>query len=509
MKILITGLSMSYLSGQPLYCYELALELKRQGHEVEVRSQWAGNMRGNEGYKLFENLCKAGIRCAGWDSTWLRKDFDLWIASEIESERICKEIPSVPMINVVHSEYECETPIHDKPFAYVCIRPEIIEHIVKKHNISREKCHLIYNGIDRKRFKKIRKPKRNYKLIVVPCTLDTMREKFLNHLIDTSNKKRHVHFYGFDCGAKLLDSEFIKILPDTFNIEKPIGEADEVAGVLLGRVNLEAMSCGVPSRIYDPKTLENYPFVITEKEFDKRHNIKYVAQQILTIKRPETIINITIVIPHHDQHQRLADILNDLDDIKNIVIVKGGTFAQNCNRGFQLVKTKYVLFLNDDTRIKDAKGLFSHMLKKAMECDIIGCRVSGDDKVNGVKIVDKKMMPILNSKDKVDMPAGVCLLMQAKTFKKLGGYDTAFRNGCEDGDLYMRAWEMKMKIGVVKDTIQHLQCQSTGRFDYADENVILYNKRWGNKAKDLHLERIKEAKKKTIIKKEKSDWINI
>jgi hypothetical protein len=102
-------------------------------------------------------------------------------------------------------------------------------------------------------------------------------------MIEMANPKLHIHFYGFDCGAKLKESKYIKIFPDTFNIEKPIGEADEVAGILLGRVNLEANSCRVPSMIYDPNTLESKKFLLSEKEFDKKHNIKNVAKQIIKV----------------------------------------------------------------------------------------------------------------------------------------------------------------------------------------------------------------------------------
>lgn len=520
---------MSYLSGQPLYCYELAMELKRQGHEIEVRSNWTA-YHGTDGEKLIENLMAAGIRTTGWDSTWLTKDFDLWIASEEESMRIAEDIPDVPMMQIVHSEYDVESPIQDRPFAYICIRPSIQDHIVKEHGIPEEKCHVIYNGIDRKRFKKGKKHKGKYTLTVVPCTFDPLREKFIRYIESMATESNRYHFYGNEHGVKIQETEFVKVFPDTFNIEKPIAEADFVAGILLGRVNLEANSCGVPSIIYNPETLENNLFQLSEKEFDKKHNIKNVAKKILAVKRPRkktkvekamgkglkyvpineieeaTLDDITIVIPHHDQHQRLADILTDIEGhIKNIVIVKGGTFAQNCNNGFKLCNTRYVVFLNDDTRIKDPETLFTNMLEKAKEYDIIGCRVEGDDAVNGFRIEDKELIPVLNAEDEVDIPSGHCLLMKADTFTILDGYNEEFKNGCEDGDMYQRALELEMKIGTVDDTMIHFQCQSTGRFDHVDYNVILYNKKWGKKAKDLHHQR--EGKEENVSNQK--GWVNL
>lgn len=273
---------MSYLSGQPLYCYELSRELKRLGHEIEVRSDWKG-FHGTDGHKLGENLVRDGICCCDWDSTVLTRDFDLWLASEEVSMRINAEFPNVPMINIVHSEYSCETPIKDRPFAWACIRPSILEHIVESHFIPKEKCHIIYNGVDRERFKKGKRHRGNYNLTVVPCTFDPLREKFIRHCEKMANKMNHFHFYGSNHGVAIKETAFVKVFPDTFNIEKPIAGADYVAGILLGRVNLEANSCEVPSKIYDPITLKNEMFLMPEKEFDDRHNIKNVAKQLLKI----------------------------------------------------------------------------------------------------------------------------------------------------------------------------------------------------------------------------------
>jgi len=41
-----------------------------------------------------------------------------------------------------------------------------------------------------------------------------------------------------------------------------------------------------------------------------------------------------IIIPHHNRHDLLKNTLDKLpNDIFNIIIVSGGTFAENCNKG--------------------------------------------------------------------------------------------------------------------------------------------------------------------------------
>lgn len=291
MKILISSLSMSYLSGQPLYTYELAMELRRRGHSVLVASKWNhSDIPTAEGYKLKENLEKAEIGIVPIEDIKNCKDgiqnLDLIIASENCSEAVMDVFPEVPAINIIHSEYEYETPINDRNQIkwYVCIRPSIAAHIMGKHDIPPYKVKVIYNGVDCKRFdekKRIKKDKGYYK-VVVPCTLDTMRQKFLNYEINSATEKRRVYLYGSYCGAQLNSNPWAYVFPDKFNIEEAMADADEVAGILLGRVNLEAWAMGIKSTIFDPETLKNYTME-RPRQFFERHNIVNVVNQLLEL----------------------------------------------------------------------------------------------------------------------------------------------------------------------------------------------------------------------------------
>jgi glycosyltransferase involved in cell wall biosynthesis len=280
MNILITGLSMNHLSGQPLYCYELARALKKQGHNVSVMSSWKNPV--GDGRYLINNLSKEGIICLDWDSHFALPD--LLIASEQISQGLADKLKNkAVVINVVHSEYSCETPL-DNVDGYVCIRPSILEHIVAEHGKDRSMCRVVYNGVDRERFKPRVKTERSFHKIVIPCTIDRMREKFLNFIIDEAFEEANskVFIFGKDHGAQLKKIEDVVVInPDRFDIEKEIADADLVAGILLGRVNLEARSCGVPSIMVDPETLEMDLFEISDDEFDHRHNIINVANQLI------------------------------------------------------------------------------------------------------------------------------------------------------------------------------------------------------------------------------------
>lgn len=265
MRILLTTRKMGYLSGACLYTYELARELSKS-HDVTVLSDWT--VIGSDGEKLKKGL--KGIK----KISYMRGEYDVVIASQF-----CPEV-KCPVINVVHSEYDVETPLANCQ-AYITIRPSIKEHIVKEHGIDPEKVFVVYNGVDRDRFKPREKPKRDFKITVVPCTIDKLREKFINHLCSLSSEKNVYMFFGDYYGAKVNKTPYTLFYPAKFNIEEVIGSADEVAGILLGRVNLEAESMNVPSLIYDPDTLKCEKFVCDD--FDERHNIKNVSKQIIDI----------------------------------------------------------------------------------------------------------------------------------------------------------------------------------------------------------------------------------
>jgi glycosyltransferase involved in cell wall biosynthesis len=255
---------MGYLSGSCLYVYELARELAKT-NDVTVLSDWT--VIGSDGEKLKKGL--KGVKCI----SYMRGEYDVVIASQFCPEVTC------PVINVVHSEYDVETPI--KADAYIAIRPSIRDHIVNEHGIDPDKVFVIYNGVDLERFKPMDKPKRDFKLTVVPCTIDPLREKFINHLCSISSKDNVYMFFGDYYNAKINKTPYTLFYPAKFHIEEIIAKADEVAGILYGRINIEAMACDTPSLMFDPDTLKVEKFKC--EKFHKQHDIVNVAREILDL----------------------------------------------------------------------------------------------------------------------------------------------------------------------------------------------------------------------------------
>lgn len=281
MRILITGHALNYLSGHSMYCYELARQFLRTDHEVAVASSWKPSL--GDGWRIGAYLEAAGAQCLTITDT-SGFDAEIIIASQVSSLPAIVDHPLTPVINVIHSEYEqWESPIrHQNVRAWVGIRESIQQKLSSVYELPPGDCYVIYNGIDTERFHPgIRNPvQRDYEVTLIPATLDPLRAKFFQHMVEQADEHHRIRFVGLEFEADFdRTSPYIEFWPDTFHIEKEMADADWVAGILLGRVNLEAAAMGIPSYVYDPETLEREVF----HEFDERYDIRTVSQHMLRL----------------------------------------------------------------------------------------------------------------------------------------------------------------------------------------------------------------------------------
>jgi glycosyltransferase involved in cell wall biosynthesis len=264
-KIIIVCSTMEYLSGSPLYNYTLALELAKE-NDVTILSKWQYN-------SLQMDLEDAGVTCV----TETSEHYDLALVSQRDFP-----LPNADkIVHIVHSEYECETPRENMEH-YVAIRPSIKEHLINEHNIPAEKITVIYNGVDLERFSPREKSERDYFKVVIPATRDSLRQQMFDYYCAKANKDYRVFIYGKNFGAN-IKGDYVYQYDEVSNIEDFIGDADLVAGILLGRVNLEARAMNVKSVIHNPDNPEDmYEYYPDRDEFEKNHDIKNVAKALCT-----------------------------------------------------------------------------------------------------------------------------------------------------------------------------------------------------------------------------------
>lgn len=278
MKILIIVSEMITLTGSPMYNYTLAIELKRQGYDVDIFSIFSNN-------SIRQNLVKSGVNVL--TKIDYNINYDLTLVSQKKYEKAVRKIKSDFIINIIHSEYEEEQPIINSFIDhYIAIRPSIKDKIVKKHGISSDKVDVIYNGVDFSRFDKAKRKKHkgDFTKVVLPCSIGKLRLPFIEYYTKQASKDFQVHIYGEKYIDNFFKNEWVFIHDAVFDIENHIYDADYIAGILLGRINLEARAMGIPSYIHDPDKPTNfYLYDIKEEEFDARHNIEIVAKSIIGI----------------------------------------------------------------------------------------------------------------------------------------------------------------------------------------------------------------------------------
>jgi glycosyltransferase involved in cell wall biosynthesis len=194
-----------------------------------------------------------------------------------------------------------------------------------------------------------------------------------------------------------------------------------------------------------------------------------------------------IIIPHHNRHDLLKNTLDKLpNDIFNIIIVSGGTFAENCNKGAKIAKTDNLIFMNDDIEpdvdllvkaceMKEDIIGFSQLLPNENNAVVYGIGwniISNRDIVSGLK---------RDPRD-VHIPSGFLFRIKKDAWEKLGGFDERFKNGSEDVDLGLRAVENGMSMDyITSKPITHFHMQSEGRLDNREENRKLLHKIWADK----------------------------
>lgn len=172
---------------------------------------------------------------------------------------------------------------------------------------------------------------------------------------------------------------------------------------------------------------------------------------------------IELIIVDNDSQDDSVDVLNQEitnKQYKNVQVIANDTnagFAAGCNKGAAAAIGEYILFLNNDTVVKD-KSIFemAHFLATHSEASILGGQMKNFDGtlqpcagtfytlwpaflllIGGHKLglLDKSPKQV----KKVDWVKGGMLMIRKEVFKRLGGFDEKIFMYIEDMELCYRA----------------------------------------------------------------------
>jgi len=276
LKVLLSCLSFKTFTGSEMYVYELARGLKKLNCDVTVLSDINGplsKLANQYGIKTFPFSNSPGYKMG--DGKWgfntpegfqpttpnvmykmSSVDYDIIHTQHTPvTNQVCQMYPTIDKICTIHSEViELENPVLDETIKkYICIRPEIQEHIVKNHNIPLDKTEVVYNPIDTDRFNA--KNIKDDKYILFVGTIDYLRESTIKDLVEYSKSiNKELWLVGENKSnylPELLSNTDVKHFNATSRVETFVKNCSETAGILLGRTTIEGWMCGKPGWIYD------------------------------------------------------------------------------------------------------------------------------------------------------------------------------------------------------------------------------------------------------------------
>ena len=226
MRVLLTLENFSYLSGSPLYSFELFRGFREAGHEVDIHS---GAIGGELETKAREIGVKFGID----------GEYDLWISSQAFSASF--KVDAKKHFHIYHSEFDCEN-ADVRADKYFVVRPLSLR---KYPNAE-----ILWNPIDPSRFNE--KNTADKRFILFVGTVDGMRRQAFEETCRIAKAKGlSVKLVGkkFNDWGILPDNATYE--PDRWNIEELTKRCTETAGIMYGRTTIEGFMCGKPGHFWE------------------------------------------------------------------------------------------------------------------------------------------------------------------------------------------------------------------------------------------------------------------
>jgi GT2 family glycosyltransferase len=171
-------------------------------------------------------------------------------------------------------------------------------------------------------------------------------------------------------------------------------------------------------------------------------------------------------------------------------------FGASTNRGASLARGRVLALLNNDLILKPGwlrpmlnalsfpggrAGIVGNVQENAatLEVDHAGIEVTMTGKPEHVRQAPRLASLVFRPAPSVFAVTGACMLIKTDTWGRLGGFDEAYTNGCEDVDLCLRARALGLRTVVaLRSRVLHHVSASPGRNLHNEENSRRLFLRW-------------------------------
>jgi GT2 family glycosyltransferase len=178
-------------------------------------------------------------------------------------------------------------------------------------------------------------------------------------------------------------------------------------------------------------------------------------------------------------------------------------FGASSNRGAAVARGRVLAFLNNDLVLRPGwlgpmMGALNRLGPRAGVVGNVQLNASTGEVDHSGIVVDLKGKPVhdrelpcltsrLLSPDRtIPAATGACMLIRTDTWRRLGEFDEAYRNGCEDVDLCLRARAAGLTNVIALDSrVLHHVSSSPGRKLRDEENTRRLVLRWRDELAEL------------------------
>ncbi|PYR98197.1 MAG: glycosyl transferase family 2 [Acidobacteria bacterium] len=192
------------------------------------------------------------------------------------------------------------------------------------------------------------------------------------------------------------------------------------------------------------------------------NNLKFTLECVTSVMRYSSAVPYEVIVVDDESTDSTEEILSSIPNLIYIRNKKNLGFVRACNLGADRAKGKYLLFLNNDTQVtenwlKPLLDIFKEyehvgavgpkILFPDGRLQEAGALVNRDGTSKLIGFADNPDLPRYNYVREVTYCSGACLLLDAKTFRELGGFDVALAPAyCEDWDIAFRLREHGLRV---------------------------------------------------------------